>query len=118
MTNEFGNPDVAGSSPGIVGDHELVFQATTVEETEVVLATLKASGIEARLLHNSNLQIMGAVDNLIDTEWRNGVYVPAADAASARAILSAEMPTVEELTAEEEADPLTLEEAEAQTKNA
>ena len=112
------NPDVIAASSAPHGDisHDapvLIFQAATNEEVEVVRATLEASGITAILKTQTVHPYMGAIDATVGSMWQHGIYVSPSDAEAARAILNAPAPTEEELTAEEEADPTTLAEAEA-----
>jgi hypothetical protein len=93
-------------------DPVLIFQASTQEELEVVRATIEAAGIHAFLDQSSSDPVVGALDPSIDSGWRRGVYVRAADADAARALVD-DMPITEaELDAEEQADPTTLLEAE------
>ena len=96
----------------------LVFSPKTQEEADIVRATLEAEGIPA-FLRNPNTQAgMSIVAENVDTNWVNGIYVSTSYAEAAQALLNAPMPTEAELTAEEEADPTTLAEAEAAVKDA
>jgi hypothetical protein len=96
----------------------LIFNAGTHEEAEVVRATLDAAGIATSMQGNTINPYMGALDAPMSDTAAMGIYVPPSQVEAAKAILTAPAPTEEELTAEEEADPRTLEEAEAAVKNA
>jgi Putative prokaryotic signal transducing protein len=96
-------------------DLVLIFDAPDQTTAEVVCATLQAAGIHA-ILQNENqgpasgmLPYMGLAD-------ARGVLVAREDAEAATALLQAQEPTEEELTAEVDADPTSLEEAEARVK--
>ena len=90
----------------------LVFDAPTVEEAEVVSATLNAAGIPAFLDHVTVDPIVGGVDTTLGGSWRRGVYVSASHLEAAQAVLSTPPLTEEELIAEEQADGTTLLDAE------
>ena len=87
------------------------------EEAEVIRATLDAQGITATLQNASLSAGAGMVAETADSgNWTNGVYVSAADAETAQAILNAESPTEDELS-DEAMEGETLEEAEARVKD-
>lgn len=120
-----GNPDViAAAAPErsmSATPHEepvLVFDAASVEEAEVVRATLEAAGIPARLENPDSMAGAGTIGETVGNTWSNGVFVMPSHLEAARAILNTPSPTDEELGDESEADPTTLEEAEARIKNA
>ncbi len=117
------NPDVTAASdaPGADESQEdavLIFEASTGEEAEVVRATLAAAGIPIYQSGDTSNPYFGNIDGTIDSAWVHHIYVSPSNAEAARAMLSASAPTEAELTAEEEADPTTLEEAEARVRNA
>jgi len=95
-----------------------VFTAATNEEAVVVCATLRAAGIAAVLQSDGLDPVMGGLDSTTRDTAAMDIYVPPSQAEVAYAILAAQAPTEEELTAEEEADPTTLEEAEREVKHA
>ncbi|HEV2471729.1 MAG TPA: hypothetical protein VGS41_03630 [Chthonomonadales bacterium] len=95
----------------------LLLNAASEEEAEVVCATLQAAGINATLSNPSPNAGIGIVAETVGNTWFNGVYVAGRDVEPARAVLNAPETTEADLTAEEEADPTTLEGAEARTKN-
>jgi hypothetical protein len=102
----------------------IVFTATSYGAAEVVYAMLQGAGLDpmiyspdtgpARMLFPSPGHTLLPVPG--DT-WTHAVLVSPAHAEAARALLTSPEPTEEELTAEEEADPVKLEEAEAQVKD-
>jgi hypothetical protein len=96
----------------------LIFQAATNEEAEVVHATLEAAGIAAILQSNPINPYMGGMDVAMRDTSAMGIFVAPSQAEAARAVLSAPAPSEEELAAEAEADPKTLEEAEAEVRDA
>jgi len=100
-----------------VGTNEtfvLVYDAPDHSTAELVCATLQAAGFRS-VLQNPSGPAAGLMPYLGLADSR-GVLVPASDADAARALLAAEEPTEEELAAEAESDPLSLEEAEARVK--
>ena len=92
-----------------------VYDAFDQSTAEAVCATLQAAGIRAILSSGWAGPATAAMPNLGVANAR-GVLVAASDAPAARALLDAQQPSEEELAAEEEADPTTLEEAEARLK--
>ncbi len=94
----------------------LIYEAPNQTTAELVCATLKAAGIEAAVPHETLGPAAGMLPHF-GWAWSRGVAVPVSQEEAARAILQAAMPTEAELTAEEEADDLTLEEAEARVRN-
>jgi len=116
------NPDVAaaGGAPGgniLPENPVLVYDAPTIEAADIVCATLAAAGIPATVLNAERGPAEGMMPYLGFT-WAHGVFVAPSNVEAARAILNTPAPTEEELTAEEEADPTTLAEAEARVKDA
>lgn len=117
------NPDVESAlepNTSVYSDNEpvLVYEASTTEEFEVVRATLEAAGIPAYLKSQTVNPFFGAIDEFVDTLWHNGIYVSSANVEAAQTLLNAPPPSDEELIAQEEADPTTLEEAEERVKHA
>ena len=116
------NPDVPGSGglqpAGPGGELVAVWEAASEEEAEVVLATLVAAGIFAELERPEPTAGMGTVGEGVSAVWRNRVFVADEQVEAARAVLNASPFTTEELTAEEEADPETLEHAEERVHDA
>ncbi len=96
----------------------LIFKAATNEEAEVVRATLEAAGIAATLQGNVINPYFGAMDAPMRDAAAMGIFVVPSQVEAARAVLTMPPPTEEELAAEEEADPKTLEQAEAEVRNA
>ncbi len=96
----------------------LIFEAMTGEEAEVVRATLSSAGIPIYQSGDTTNPYFGNIDGTIDKAWVHRIYVAPSNFEAARALLGAAFPTEAELTAEEEADPTTLEEAEARVRNA
>ena len=120
------NPDVAAAYGHAAGNREatlgreepvLVFTASDNEEADVVRATLVAAGITALLSTPSITTVMGAVDAVTRDTHNLGIYVAASNAEAARVLLNATAPTEAELSAEVDADPTTLAQAEARVKN-
>ena len=116
------NPDVIAAADGLAandthGDPVLIFEAATGEEAEVIRATLSAAGIPTYQPGETANPYFGAIDGNIDSAWTHHLYVAPSNVEAARALLSASNPTEAELVAEEEADPTTLEEAEARVRN-
>ena len=107
-------PEVAATH----GEPVLVLDAGSQEEADIAVATLTSAGIHAFLFNPNPSAGAGRMSEPIPNTWANGVFVAPEDAEAANAILNADAPTEEELTAEEEADPTTLAEAEAAVKNA
>jgi hypothetical protein len=95
----------------------LIFEAVSSEEADVVLATLQAEGIMAVLQSADVNPVLGSLHSPNRDTAALGIYVPPSQAEAARAILSAPAPTEEELARAAEADPRTLEQAEADVKN-
>ena len=93
----------------------MVYDAPDQESAAIVCATLQAAGIEAILQHQNVGPASGLMPYL-GLAWGRGVAVPASQVEAAQALLQSQEPTEAELIAEEEADPLTLEEAEARVK--
>jgi hypothetical protein len=117
------NPDVTAAADSAAAndphaDPVLIYAAASGEEAEVIRATLAAAGIPTFQPGDTANPYFGAIDANVDSVWMHHLYVAPSDAEAARAVLSAATPTEDELTAEEEADPTTLEEAEARVRNA
>jgi len=117
------NPDVTAAADvtaanDLNADLVLVYEAATTEESDMIRATLAAAGIPTFQPGGSANPYFGAIDANVDSVWMHHLYVAPSNAEAARALLSAASPTEEELIAEEEADPTTLEEAEARVRNA
>ena len=117
------NPDVTAAADGAAAndphaDPVLIFEAATGEEAEMIRATLSAAGIPTYQPGDTANPYFGAIDANVDSIWMHHLYVAPSNVEAARALLSAATPTEEELIAEEEADPTTLEEAEARVRNA
>ncbi len=93
----------------------LIYDAPDQTTAEVVCAALQAAGIHAVLQTESRGPALGLLHYLGMFDHR-GVLVAAADAPAARALLKEEALTEEELAAAVDADPTTLEEAEARVK--
>ncbi len=93
----------------------LVYDAPNQVTAELVCATLQASGLQAVVQNQYTGPAAGWLTYLSNTNSR-GVLVPTSEADAARMVLDARQPTDEELAAEIDADPLTIEEAEAQVK--
>ncbi len=106
------NPDAAHLEP------VLLLNAGTFEEAEIVRLTLEAEGIPALLQNPDASAGTGMLGDSVNDFAANGVFVAPSDLARAQAVLNAAAPTEAELTAVEEADPMTLEEAEARVKDA
>ncbi len=96
----------------------LIFNAASNEEAEVVRATLEAAGIAATTQGMVINPYFGAMDAPMRDAAAMGIYVPPSQVEAAKAVLTMPPPTEEELAAEEEADPKTLEQAEAEVRNA
>lgn len=116
------NPDVLAADSPLIGevvpsDRVVVYHATDLEDAKVVCATLEAAGIPTALENPDPGPASGMLPHL-GISWMHDVYVSASNVEAARAILNAPPPTEEELIAEEEADMMTLEEAEARVKHA
>lgn len=95
-----------------------MFTAGNNEEADVVRATLASAGIAALLQSASITTVMGAVDATTRDTNDLGIYVAPSNVEAARALLNAPALSDAELTAEVDADPTTLAEAEANVKNA
>ncbi len=93
----------------------LVYDAPDQVTAEVICATLEAAGITAVIPHTTIGPGSGLLPHL-GLAWSRSVTVPASQVEAAQAILQAHFPSDAELTAEEEADSLTLEEAEARVR--
>lgn len=115
------NPDVQAAGDAAANDSSenlvLVYDAPDLEAAQVVHATLEAAGIPA-LLANPDLGPAEGLLPHLGLGWSHGVFVTPSHAEAARAILNAPAMTEEELVAAEEADPMTLEEAEARVRDA
>lgn len=128
VTNAFeDNPDVAAARSSetahadatLAGQEPvLVYTPANNEEADVVRATLAAAGIPALLQSPSVTTVMGAVDAVTRDTGILSIFVASSHLEAARALLNTPALSDAELTAEEEADPTTLEEAEARVKNA
>ena len=117
------NPDVTAAADVTAAndphaDPVLIYEATTGEEADTIRATLAAAGIRTYQPGNTANPYLGAIDSNVDSVWMHHLYVAPSNVEAARALLSASSPTEEELIAEEEADPTTLEEAEARARKA
>lgn len=110
----------SGAGETVLAGNEpvLVFSASNNEEADVVRATLASSGIPALLRTASVTTVMGAVDAVTRDTNDLGIYVAPSNAEAARALLNSPSPTEAELTAEVDADPTTLAQAEARVKHA
>ncbi len=93
-----------------------IYDAPDQVTAEVVCATLEAAGIEAVVANTTTGPASGLLPHL-GLGWSRGVSVPVSQAEAARALLQTHSPSDAELTAEEEADTLTLEEAEARVRD-
>lgn len=93
----------------------LVFDAPNQVTAELVCSTLQAGGIRAVLRNPYAAPAAGWMTYLV-IRCSPGVLVPACEADAARSLLAAQEPTEEELSAEVEANTMTLEEAEDQVK--
>lgn len=118
------NPDVAAAAASptdalaraeAVNDPVLVVVVSSHEESEVVCATLAAAGIPA-LVQSPTSRDGLPLYEMEPTVY--GIFVSPSDLEAARALVFAPEPTEEDLAAEEEADPTTLEQAEARLKDA
>jgi len=112
-----GSQDVVAGAPAGSNQLVLVYNAASEEEAEVVRATLEAAGIPATIqTPNFHAGTSLLTETVGGDSWSGGIYVPASLVESARALLNTPPPTEAELTAAEEADPTTLEEAENRVK--
>jgi hypothetical protein len=93
----------------------LIYEAPDQTTAELVCATLEASGLSAVVAHTTEGPASGLLPYL-GLGWSRSVSVPASQVEAARAVLQANPPPEAELIAEEEADPVTLEEAEARVR--
>ena len=93
-----------------------IYDAPDQVTAELIWATLKEAGIEAIIPHTTIGPASGLLPPL-GLAWSRDVSVPASQVEAARAVLDAELPREAELIAEEEADSLTLEEAEERVRN-
>jgi hypothetical protein len=98
------------------GEPVLIRTVSSQEEADVLQATLEAVGIPGIQL-NPGSSGAGTLSESVGDTWTNAIYVPAQLAEQARAALDME-PTEAELVSEFEADPRTLEEAEAEVQPA
>lgn len=94
----------------------LIYDAPDQSTAELVCATLEAAGIAAVVAHTTMGPAVGVLPYL-GLGWSRSVSVPLSQVEAARAVLQADMPSEAELIAEQEADPLTLEEAEARVRD-
>lgn len=108
--------NVSSQDSGAHPEPVLVFSPSTVEEAEIVRATLVAAGIPAFLKTPSGSPYLGEVDEVLGDIWLNGIYVSSADREAADAVLAAPPLSDEELSAAVDADETTLEEAEKKAK--
>ena len=92
-----------------------IYDAPDQTTAEIVCATLQSAGIPAVVQNHYRGWAAGMLPHLALADSR-GVLVAPSDAAAARELLAGQEPTEEELAAEAEADPTSLEEAEAQVK--
>ncbi len=86
------------------------------ETGEIIVATLTAAGIHA-VMQNPNRGPASNALPFLGNTWSHAVYVPPGDLEAARTVLSSAVPTEEELTQEQAADPTTLEEAERSVRD-
>ena len=93
----------------------MVYQAPDQTTAELVAATLQSAGIRAVTQYKYSGAAAGMMRSILNAPNR-GVMVPASEADAARVVLEAQPPTEEELAAEAEADPMTLEDAEANVR--
>jgi hypothetical protein len=98
-------------------NYVLIANAPDQQTAELIAATLDAAGIPTLLQHDALGPAEGMLPHL-GLAWNRGVAVPAEREQEARALLQSLEPTEAELIAEEEADPTTLEEAEARVREA
>ncbi|MCW3101134.1 MAG: putative prokaryotic signal transducing protein [Chthonomonadaceae bacterium] len=117
------NPDVTAAADVTAAndphaDPVLIYEASTGEEAEMIRATLAAAGIPTFQPGDTANPYFGAIDANVDSVWMHHLYVAPSNVEAARALLNTSAPTEEELIAEAEADPTTLEEAEARARNA
>lgn len=103
------------SQDNLPEDLVLVHSAPNDESARIVKAALEAAGILAWLQHPDGLPGAGLLPHLA-VGWSYGVLVHQNDKERADEVLVGSMPTEEELIAEEEADPTSLEEAEKRLK--
>lgn len=101
----------------------LVANAPDQQTAEIIVATLEAAGIPAFFLHDDTgaVFMIGPAEGMLPPyglNWNLDIAVPADREQEALALLQAAGPTEEELIAEEEADPTTLEEAERRVREA
>lgn len=94
----------------------LVYDAPDLQSGEIVRATLEAAGIHA-VIQNARLGPGDGEMTFLGMAWGHSVYVASADVEAAREVLNTPQMSEEELAAQEEADPMTLEEAEARVKD-
>ena len=94
----------------------LIYDAPDQVTAEVVCAGLEAAGIAAVVSNTTAGPASGLLPHL-GLAWNRGVAVPASQAETARTLLQSQLPSDAELIAEEEADTLTLEEAEARVRD-
>ena len=92
-----------------------VYDAPDQSSAELVCATLQAEGIRAIVQNQYGGPAAGILPHL-GTSYSRGVLVPAAEADTARILLSASQMSEEELAEQVDADTMTLEEAEARVK--
>lgn len=115
--NDTDREETASSANILPDDYVPVYDSPDYETGEVICATLAAQGLHA-VMQNPTLGPAANVYPALGLTWSHAVYVPPDEVEAARSILSAQQPTEEELAAEQAADPTTLEEAEANIKNA
>ena len=94
-----------------------IANAPDQQTAEMIVATLEAAGIPALLQHDTIGPAEGLLPHL-GLAWNRGVAVPADREQEALALLQSIEASEDELVAEEEDDPTTLEEAEARVRNA
>jgi len=109
-------PTEVSAATNLPEEMVLIYDAPDQTTAELVCATLEASGITAVVAHTTEGQASGILPYL-GLGWSRSVSVPASQVEEAHAVLQANMLPEAELIAEEEADPMTLEEAEARVRD-
>lgn len=96
-----------------------VYDASDHETAEIVLATLQSAGIPA-VLHRAppDPSDRDLPTLFLGQSWPHRILTPPELAAVARRVLEEHALSEEELIAEEQADPRTVEQAEEEVRNA
>ena len=112
------NPvDLDPGLKAIPSDYVMLIDPPDFETSEILLATLAASGIHG-VMENP---VPSPADNTfppLGISWSHAIWVSPDDFEAAQAVLAESQPTEEDLAAEQAADPTTLSEAERDVKNA